>query len=83
MARRNLRTRLRTRPTRDPLAAYDAQPPELRRWLAGACLPWSARSARAIWDRWVRAGGVPAALAALDRAEARMLAREGRLTSRS
>ena len=31
------------------MAEYDALPPALRRWLAGACLQWSPASARRAW----------------------------------
>ena len=40
--------RARRRPAA-PLSEFDCLPPELRRWLAGAVLPWSARSARRAW----------------------------------
>lgn len=61
----------------DPMRAYDALPPPLRRWLAGASLPWSPASCRRIWQR-ARARGdtVEAVLARLDRAERQCLARE-------
>lgn len=59
------------------MRAYDALPPELRRWMAGAALPWSPASCRRIW-RKARARGEPieAVLARLDRAEAACLARD-------
>ncbi len=56
---------------------HDALPPELRRWAAGAALPWSARSLRRLWTRALRRTGCrEATLAALDAAEARALRRE-------
>ncbi|MFN3280178.1 MAG: DUF6525 family protein [Tabrizicola sp.] len=61
----------------DPMAAFDRLPPELRRWLAGAALPWSVSSALRLWQRALRETGCPTeALARLARAEARTLARE-------
>ena len=61
-----------------PMAQYDRLPAELRLWLAGAALPWSAASALRLWQRALReAGGdISRARARLDRAEARMLTRE-------
>ncbi|MFI0396572.1 DUF6525 family protein [Paracoccus jiaweipingae] len=59
-----------------PMAAHDALPAPARQWAAQACLPWSAASIRKIWSRHAKAGDISAALAALDRAEARMLARD-------
>jgi Family of unknown function (DUF6525) len=58
----------------DPMAAHDRLPPPLRRWLAQAALPWSAVSARRIWDGALAANLCPHA--ALSRAEVRMLAAE-------
>lgn len=69
--------RLRRR-HRDPMAAFDALPAPLRHWLAHAALPWSPASCLRLWQRAAARGlDVPARLAALDRAEARALAREG------
>lgn len=78
MRQGNLRTSLRRRPARDPMREYDALPPPLRRWLAAACLPWSPRSARRLWTRALarHGGDIAAALACLDRAEERTLARD-------
>lgn len=78
--RRNLgETGLRRRRRGDPMAAYDAAPAPLRAWMARAVLPWSPASCLAIW-RAARAAGEDAAgaLARLDRAERRTLAREAR-----
>jgi hypothetical protein len=60
------------------LDAYDRLPAPLRRWLAQAVLPWSVRSARRLWQRALAESGgdVARALARLDEAEARQLARE-------
>lgn len=60
----------------DPMAAFDALPPPLRRWLAQAALPWSPASCRHLWHKARRAGAsVDEALTSLSRAEARILAR--------
>lgn len=59
-----------------PMAAHDRLPPPARLWATQAALPWSAASVARIWARACARGGTEAALAALDAAEARMLARE-------
>ncbi len=57
---------------------FDALPEPLRRWLADAILPWSARSCRRIWQRSVASGeGFDALLARLDQAQRQTLARDG------
>ncbi len=59
----------------DPMAAYDRLPAELRLWLAEAKLPWSPRSAKAIWEKARRKGlSAEDALAQLARAEDKTLA---------
>ena len=65
------------RRTEDPMRAYDALPPPLRRWMAQAALPWSPASCRRIWLR-ARAQGEPieAVLARLDRAQAKTLSND-------
>lgn len=74
---RNLRTRLPARTCRAPMEQFDRLPPDLRRWLAAAALPWSAASALRVWRRTFREGGDAAmALARLDRAERATLARD-------
>jgi len=77
--RRNLGdTRLRrSRRCCDPMVAYDRLPSPLRQWLSEASLPWSPQSARKIWAKTLARGhSAEEALAALSRAEARMLARD-------
>ncbi|ESW60727.1 MAG: hypothetical protein Q27BPR15_10385 [Rhodobacter sp. CACIA14H1] len=59
-----------------PMAAHDALPAPLRLWLKGAVLPWSAQSARRVWEREVRRSGVEGALRRLAEVEAATLARE-------
>lgn len=78
MKPRNLKTSLRCSPLTDPMREFDALPPPLRHWLSEALLPWSPRSVRKMWARaLVRSCGNPAvALAALDRAELKTLARD-------
>lgn len=77
--RRNLRSGFprRARAARG-LDAYDRLPAPLRHWLAQAALPWSVRSAQRLWQRALAESGgdVTHALARLDAAEARQLARE-------
>ena len=74
---RNLASpRARWRKT-NPMAAYDRLPPDLRSWLAGAALPWSAASVLRVWQRALHETGCPeAAKARMTRAEARTLARD-------
>lgn len=61
----------------DPMAAYDRLPPDLRLWLAGAALPWSAHSVLRVWQNALRdTGCTKAARDRLTRAEAKTLARE-------
>lgn len=75
--RRNLGvTGLKARGGGDAMRAYDALPLPLRRWMAGAALPWSAASCRRIWQRAIARGeSVEAILSRLDRAERATLAR--------
>ncbi|WP_172362260.1 DUF6525 family protein [Pseudogemmobacter hezensis] len=77
---RNLVTSLRCRARARPMDRFDRLPPELRHWLARAALPWSPQSAARLWQKALReaAGDRVAALSRLDRAEARLLARDGR-----
>jgi hypothetical protein len=64
----------------DPMAAYDRLPPDVRLWLAGAALPWSAASVLRVWQCALRETGCArAAQARLSDAEARSLAREATL----
>ena len=59
------------------MRTYDALPPELRRWMAGAALPWSPRSCARLWAKARRRGlTADAAIALLDTAERRTLARD-------
>ena len=73
---RNVVTRLKRR--HSPMRAFDRLPPELRAWLHGAALPWSAASALRLWRRALaESGGDPArARQRLDAAEARAIARD-------
>jgi Family of unknown function (DUF6525) len=77
---RNLASpRARWRKT-NPMAAYDRLPPDLRVWLAGAALPWSAASVLRLWQRALRETGCPqAAKARLARAEVQTLAKDAAL----
>lgn len=59
--RRNLATSLRRKARPDAMARYDRLPAELRLWLAGAALPWSASSALRLWQRALHETRDPAA----------------------
>ncbi|NAZ37531.1 DUF6525 family protein [Rubellimicrobium sp. CFH 75288] len=75
--RRNLRTRLRRGRPGDAWASFDRLPPVLRAWIAGAAIPWCPRSVARLWARVQAEGGDETAwLDRLDRAEARLLARD-------
>lgn len=67
----------RRRRSGNAMRAFDELPAPLRRWMAGAALPWSPLSCRRIWNR-ARARGetIAATLDRLDRAEAQSLARD-------
>jgi len=61
----------------NPMAEHDRLPAPLRAWLAQAALPWSAQSARRLWQRAMQETHCPdAALQHLKRAETKTLARE-------
>jgi len=79
-ARGNTVSSLAGRRCADPMAAHDRLPAELRRWLHGAALPWSAASALRAWRQALaRTGGDAAGAAArLSRIEHRQLARDAR-----
>lgn len=78
MTRRNRRTHLRAKTRRrDPMQDYDRLPPELRGWLARAALPWRPGSVLKLFGRaMARTGDRARALAELDAAERRLLARD-------
>ena len=80
--RKNLVTRLRRRGRSDPMGAHDRLPARARAWVAQAALPWSAASVSKIWARALRETGCEeAAIARLNMAEAKMLARDGGLAA--
>jgi len=61
----------------DPMTAYDRLPPDLRSWLAGAALPWSAASVLRLWHKALRETGcAEKARERLKAAEAKTLARD-------
>ncbi|NGM45686.1 hypothetical protein G5B31_09070 [Rhodobacter sp. SGA-6-6] len=74
----NLATSLKRRSRGRAMDRYDRLPPELRRWLVGAALPWSPGSALRLWRRLRQdcAGDAEALFRRMDLAEARMLARD-------
>ncbi len=80
MLQRNLATSLRRRADQNPMRAFDALPTDLRRWLTQASLPWSARSVDRLWRRALREakGDESAAVARLEAAQQRLLARDAR-----
>lgn len=79
--RHNLATTLPRRRRGAPMAAYDRLPPEVRRWLAQAALPWSPQSVARLWAKALAgaAGDRTAALARMSRAEARRIAADAAL----
>ena len=80
MGQGNQRTDLKlSRAVRDNMAAYDALPPPLRRWLADAKLQWSPASARRAWRRalWRSWGREARALELMDAMEAARLEEDG------
>lgn len=74
----NLATSLKRRSRGRAMDRYDRLPPDLRRWLAGAALPWSPCSVLRLWRRLRQecAGDAEAIRRRMDQAEARMLARD-------
>lgn len=81
MSRRNLRAGLRRRRAA-PIARYDRLPPDLRRWLQQAALPWSVARVERLWARALRdcGGDADLALERLDRAQTRALRRDAAAT---
>lgn len=75
----------RKRRAANPMRDYDALPKELREWIAGAVLPWRARSVQLAYGRaFARTGDTGLALAELDRVQAALVARDaGRIWGRS
>jgi hypothetical protein len=71
-------TRLkRRRRSGDPMQVFDRLPPDLRRWMTEAALPWSPASCLALWRRALAEhGSADAAIDRLRRAEAALLSRE-------
>jgi hypothetical protein len=78
MASRNCSTSLKRRARSDTMLAYDLLPPDLRRWLAEAALPWSAASVRRAWAKALKSarGDRLAARAALNSLERRRLEKD-------
>lgn len=78
MTRSNLRSTLKRAPETNPMARYDRLPPELRRWLAQAALPWSPTASLRLWQRCLQKanGDRRAAEQRLYLAERKTLARD-------
>jgi hypothetical protein len=67
----------RRRRSGDPMQVFDRLPPDLRRWMTQAALPWSPASCLALWRKALAEhGSTEAALARLRNAEAALLSRE-------
>ncbi|MEM1388141.1 MAG: DUF6525 family protein [Pseudomonadota bacterium] len=67
----------RARRTRNPMSEFDRLPQHLRRWVSFAILPWRAQSVQQAYDRALaRTGSPEEALAALDRLQAGLVARD-------
>lgn len=71
-------TRLKRPPRRHKaMQEFDRLPPDLRRWLSDAHLPWSARSAaRAYQKALERSGDAGRALRELDALQERLVAKD-------
>ncbi|MGR3502651.1 DUF6525 family protein [Pseudaestuariivita sp.] len=71
-------TSLKTSPRRgDKMRSFDGLPPDLRRWVASAALPWRAASVKAAYGKALRQTGCPtAALRALDALQDRLIAKD-------
>ncbi|MGC1261909.1 MAG: DUF6525 family protein [Jannaschia helgolandensis] len=72
-------TQAQARDRRRLMAEYDALPPALRDWLAGARLQWSPVSARRAWRRglWKGLGRTSAARAHMDALEQAAIKKDG------
>ncbi|MCL4066007.1 DUF6525 family protein [Pseudomonas sp. GX19020] len=75
---RNLVTSLRGRARPRPMERFDRLPPDLRRWLSQAVLPWSPHSALRLWTRLGRetGGDLARMLERLNQAEQRLISRD-------
>ena len=65
--------------SRDPMSDFDALPPELRRWISEAMLPWSAHSVRKSFYKAIAKTGDPQrALQELDALQHTLIAKDSR-----
>ncbi|MEM1374200.1 MAG: DUF6525 family protein [Pseudomonadota bacterium] len=78
MASNRGRTSLKCRRSaRNPMRDFDSLPPELRRWVASAMLPWRAATVRTAYERALENTGDPTqALEALDELQRRLIAKD-------
>ena len=70
-------TSLKCRRAKSPMRDFDRLPSDLRRWMAGAMLPWRAATVRAAYEKAMTRTGDPArALEELDALQARLVAKD-------
>lgn len=63
--------------SRNPMREFDRLPPPLRSWVAGATLPWRARSVQKAYDKALARTGDPArALRELDRLQMALVSKD-------
>ena len=68
--------KIKNRPS-SPMSEFDGLPPELRRWLANAILPWSARSVKKAYRKAKSdLGNTASALNKLNQIEAKLIAKD-------
>jgi len=65
------------RKSRHPMNDFDALPPELRKWVSEAILPWSAHSVQKSFRKAIAKTGDPQlALEELDRIQSQLIERD-------
>jgi len=77
MASNRGRTRLKSRSSPDPMSDFDALPAPLRRWVAEAKRPWSARTVRKSYAKaFAKTGDESAALSELTCLQNKLIAKD-------